>query len=95
MNYNRGTTPSSQAGPDVEHWHDYNKMKPWNGQYVVLLFKNGGNDPQLYETQLACYCNNEFYTLSYDEHLDVLRKSYVERRPDCWSNWVQHSTSEV
>lgn len=95
MNYSRGIQPSCMSETEYKnsmrkHWYNLKEQQPSNGQCVVICYNNGTNDKEFWTTQIAYYCNKEFYVLEYDKHLDVLRKQYVPT-PQYWSNYIIHS----
>lgn len=60
------------------NWKNVKEDPPVNGEYVLVLLPDR-------RTDIACYCNDEFYKLIYDPHLDILRKTFYDEKVDCWS----------
>jgi hypothetical protein len=65
-------------------WKNVKENPPVNGEYVaVRLHSNLPSDKQ--NIDVACYCNGDFYKLTYDPHLDVLRKTFYDEKVDFWT----------
>lgn len=71
-------------------WKNVKTEPPRNGEYVAVLVQNGSNKKDWY-VDIACFCNDDFYKLTYDPHLDVLRKTYYDEKIEYWTGLVYPS----
>lgn len=68
-------------------WHNVKTDPPVEGKAVVIYYNN--------TTDIAYYCDNGFYKLTYDDILGVLRKSYVTDKVTYWSNYLTLPISSI
>ena len=100
MNYTRGIQPSICTKEQYEaenrkHWYKLSDRKPYAGKPVAVLFMNNELDPQFWTTDIAYYCDGDFYCLEYDPHLGVLRKQFVSEPIEYWSEYYTFSADEL
>ena len=100
MNYSRGIQPSCCSKEQYEaenrkHWYKVEDNPPAEGQCVVVLHQYSSNDPDCWTTEIAYYCDEAFWNMEYDPNLGVMRKNYVGKDPEYWSNYIIHDPSEL
>lgn len=100
MNYTRGIQPSCMSKTAFEnenrkHWQSVKECPPANGACVAVIYDAKTKDPDFFVTDIAYYCDEEFYKLEYDENLGIMRKIFVSDPVMYWSKLIFYDTSEL
>ena len=100
MNYSRGLQPSCCSREQYEaenrkRWHSMKDTPPANGQCVAILIMHGTKDTDFWTTQIAYYCDGDFFCLEYDDTLGVLRKVHINEPVEYWSSYYTFDTEEL
>ena len=100
MNYSRGMQPSCTSKAEYEaqnrkRWKRVKETPPAEGAAVVILLTHGEQDSDFWTTEIAYYCDGQFYNLEYDPHLGILRKQHVSEPVEYWATWWTWSIDEL
>ena len=100
MNYTRGIQPSCCSKEQYEaenrkHWYKLPDQKPYEGKAVVVLNMNGTYDTDFWTTEIAYYCDEQFYFLEYDPHLGILRKQHYPYKVEYWADYFTFNPEEI
>lgn len=80
---------------NIKHWQSIKTAKPAEGVPVVVLYTDNTLPVNAWLSDIAYYCDGGFYQLKLDKNLGVLRKCYVEKRIDYWSDYMVFDTTEI
>ena len=70
-------------------WHKVKELPPVEGMPVIVLYKNNKPDKDCWTTDIAYYCDGEFYRLVLDPYLGVLRKELSQEPVEYWTEYIK------
>ena len=91
MNYSADTTCMTKTEYENsvrKSWHSVKTDPPAEGRAVLILNTLGERDSQLWTTDIAYFCDGEFYYLELDPHLGILRKEHVDFNVEYWADYI-------